>query len=63
MDLIDDIKRIIPDCGISQDMIAGFPNETEEDHQDTLSLMEYVQYDFGLCLCIRKDPERPQPKN
>ena len=37
--LIDNIRSIIPDCGISQDMIAGFPTETEEDHQDTLSLM------------------------
>ncbi|MEL6989688.1 MAG: tRNA (N6-isopentenyl adenosine(37)-C2)-methylthiotransferase MiaB, partial [Bacteroidota bacterium] len=39
MQLIDDIKRIIPDVAISQDMITGFPTETEEDHQDTLSLM------------------------
>ena len=40
MELIDNIRRIIPDCAISQDMIAGFCGETEEDHQDTLSLME-----------------------
>ena len=46
--LIDNIRKIIPDCAISQDMIAGFPTETEEDHQDTLSLMEYVKYDFGF---------------
>ena len=37
-ELIDNIKRLIPDCAISQDMIAGFPTETEEDHKDTLSL-------------------------
>ncbi|MEM6542899.1 MAG: MiaB/RimO family radical SAM methylthiotransferase, partial [Bacteroidota bacterium] len=48
MTLIANIKRMIPDCAISQDMITGFPTETEEDHQDTLSLMEYVKYDFGF---------------
>ena len=37
-ELIDNIRQIIPDCAISQDMITGFPTETEEDHQDTLSL-------------------------
>ncbi len=41
-ELIDNIHKIIPDCGISHDMIAGFPTETEQDHQDTLSLMDYV---------------------
>ena len=54
--LIDDIRRIIPDCGISQDMIAGFPTETEEDHQDTLSLMEYVKYDFGYMFAYSERP-------
>ncbi len=43
---VDAIKRIIPDCGISSDMIAGFCDETEDEHQDTLSLMEYVKYDL-----------------
>ena len=62
MELIDDIKRIIPDCGISQDMIAGFPNETEEDHQDTLSLMEYVQYDFGFMFMYSERPGTPAAK-
>ena len=56
MALIDDIKRIIPDCGISHDMISGFPTETEEDHQDTLSLMEYVQYDFGFMFMYSERP-------
>ena len=54
--LIDDIHRIIPDCAISQDMIAGFPTETEEDHQDTLSLMEYVKYDFGFMFAYSERP-------
>ncbi|MFZ4671599.1 MAG: tRNA (N6-isopentenyl adenosine(37)-C2)-methylthiotransferase MiaB [Flavobacterium sp.] len=56
MALIDKIKRIIPDCSISQDMIAGFPSETEEDHQDTLSLMEYVEYDFGYMFSYSERP-------
>jgi len=56
MALIDDIKAIIPDCGISHDMIAGFPTETEQDHKDTLSLMEYVQYDFGFMFMYSERP-------
>ena len=56
MALIDKIKRIIPDCSISQDMIAGFPTETQEDHQDTLSLMEYVEYDFGYMFAYSERP-------
>lgn len=54
--LIDDIRRIIPDCGISQDMITGFPTETDEDHQDTLNLMEYVKYDFGYMFAYSERP-------
>ncbi|CAM4051953.1 tRNA (N6-isopentenyl adenosine(37)-C2)-methylthiotransferase MiaB [Gillisia limnaea] len=45
--LIDNIRKILPDCSISQDLIIGFPTETEEDHWDTLSLLDYVKYDFG----------------
>ena len=56
MKLIDDIRRIIPDCGISQDMISGFPTETEEDHQDTLKLMDYVKYDFGYMFAYSERP-------
>ncbi|WP_431163624.1 tRNA (N6-isopentenyl adenosine(37)-C2)-methylthiotransferase MiaB [Flagellimonas beolgyonensis] len=55
-ELIDNIRRIIPDCAISQDMITGFPTETEEDHQDTLSLMEYVKYDFGFMFAYSERP-------
>lgn len=55
-EMIDNIKKIIPDCGISQDMIAGFPTETEEDHQDTLSLMHYVKYDFGFMFAYSERP-------
>jgi tRNA-2-methylthio-N6-dimethylallyladenosine synthase len=56
MILIDKIRKIIPDCSISQDMIAGFPTETEEDHQDTLSLMEYVKYNFGYMYSYSERP-------
>lgn len=55
-ELIDNIRAIIPDCAISQDMIAGFPGETEEDHKDTLSLMEYVKYDFGFMFAYSERP-------
>ncbi|OBX20157.1 MULTISPECIES: tRNA (N6-isopentenyl adenosine(37)-C2)-methylthiotransferase MiaB [Bizionia] len=56
MELITNIKRILPNCAISQDMIAGFPTETEADHQDTLSLMEFVQYDFGFMYAYSERP-------
>lgn len=56
MQLIDDIKRILPECTISQDMITGFPTETEEDHQDTLSLMKYVKYAFGYMFAYSERP-------
>ncbi|MCH4822150.1 tRNA (N6-isopentenyl adenosine(37)-C2)-methylthiotransferase MiaB [Gramella lutea] len=55
-ELIDNIKKMIPGCGISHDLITGFPTETEEDHQDTLSLMEYVQYDFGYMFAYSERP-------
>ena len=54
--LIDNIKEIIPGCAISQDMIAGFPTETEEDHEDTLSLMRYVKYNFGYMFTYSERP-------
>ena len=54
--LIDKIKEILPGCGISHDMITGFPNETKEDHRLTIELMKYVKYDFGFMF---KYSERP----
>ena len=56
MTLIDKIRSIIPECSISQDMIAGFPTETEQDHQDTLSLMDYVKYNFGYMYSYSERP-------
>jgi len=55
-ELIDNIKRILPNCSISQDLIAGFPTETEQDHQDTLSLMDYVKYNFGYMFTYSERP-------
>lgn len=56
MTLVDTIYRIIPEISLSQDMITGFPTETEEDHQDTLTLMEYVNYDFGYMFAYSERP-------
>ncbi|WP_405199855.1 tRNA (N6-isopentenyl adenosine(37)-C2)-methylthiotransferase MiaB [Christiangramia sp. LLG6405-1] len=55
-ELIRKIREMIPNCGISQDMITGFPTETEEDHQDTLSLMEKITYDFGFMYAYSERP-------
>jgi tRNA-2-methylthio-N6-dimethylallyladenosine synthase len=44
---VDRIKEIMPDCSISADIIAGFCTETEEEHKDTLSIMEYSKYDMS----------------
>jgi tRNA-2-methylthio-N6-dimethylallyladenosine synthase len=52
MTLIDKIRTIIPNSSISQDDY-WFPTETEKDHQDTLSLMEYVKYNFGYVFILR----------
>ena len=56
IDRIEAIRRIVPDCGISTDIIAGFCGETEEDHQQTLSLMKYCSYDAAFMF---KYSERP----
>lgn len=54
--LVDKIKEILPGCSVSQDMISGFPTETEEDHQDTLSLMDHVKFDFGYMYSYSERP-------
>ena len=54
--LIDNIKKIIPDCAISHDLICGFPTESEQDHFDTLSLMKYVKYSFGFMFAYSERP-------
>ncbi len=62
MKLIDYIYEKMPDCAISHDMIAGFCDETEENHQDTLSLMEYVKYSFGYMFAYSDRPGTPAHK-
>ena len=48
---VERIREIMPDCGISSDIIAGFCTEEEEDHKDTLAVMEFSRYDMSyICL-------------
>lgn len=54
---IDAIRKYMPECSISTDIITGFCTETEEDHQDTLSLIDYVQYEYAYMF---KYSERPK---
>lgn len=56
MELVDNIFNIVPEMALSQDMIVGFCGETEQDHQDTLDLMEYVKYDFGFMFAYSERP-------
>jgi tRNA-2-methylthio-N6-dimethylallyladenosine synthase len=54
---IDAIRKFMPECAISTDIITGFCTETEEDHHDTLSLMDYVHYEYAYMF---KYSERPK---
>lgn len=56
MELVSNIYQIIPEMALSQDMIAGFCGETEQDHQDTLDLMEHVKYSFGFMFAYSERP-------
>ncbi|MBP3473572.1 MAG: tRNA (N6-isopentenyl adenosine(37)-C2)-methylthiotransferase MiaB [Alistipes sp.] len=56
LDRVAAIRRYMPDCAITTDLIAGFTGETEEDHRQTLSLMEEVGYEFAFMF---KYSERP----
>ncbi|MFN4006170.1 MAG: tRNA (N6-isopentenyl adenosine(37)-C2)-methylthiotransferase MiaB [Chitinophagaceae bacterium] len=53
---VDRIREILPDCGISSDIITGFCTETEEEHQDTLSIMEYSKYDMSYMFFYSERP-------
>jgi len=53
---IDTIRRLIPECSISTDVIIGFCTEKEEEHQDTLSLMNYVKFDFAYMYTYSERP-------
>ena len=57
MERIESIKRMIPNCAISTDVITGFCGETEAEHRETLSLMDLVEYDFAYMF---KYSERPK---
>jgi tRNA-2-methylthio-N6-dimethylallyladenosine synthase len=59
MERVAAIRNIIPDCALSTDMITGFCTETEEDHRESLSLMEWSGFDFAYMF---KYSERPQTK-
>jgi len=59
MDRVNAIHTIIPECSLSTDMITGFCTETEEDHNESLSLMEWAGYDFAYMF---KYSERPGTK-
>ena len=60
--LIDKIKKEMPDCAISMDMITGFCGESEEDHKKTLSLMDYVKYEYGYMFKYSERPKTPAAK-
>lgn len=53
---VDRIRELIPDCGLSTDMITGFCTETEEDHQQTLSLFDYCKYDLAYLYFYSERP-------
>src|SRR5688572_9127326 len=53
---VDRIRQIMPDCGISSDIIAGFCTEEESDHHDTLSIMESSRYDFSYMFFYSERP-------
>lgn len=62
LDRIKAIREIIPDCSISSDIITGFCSETEEDHQDTLSLMGFVKFEFAYMYSYSERPGTPAAK-
>ena len=62
LELIREAKKLVPEIAFSQDMITGFCGETEEDHQDTLSLMQEVEYDYGYMFAYSERPGTPAHK-
>jgi len=62
MNRIRAIRKILPGCSLSTDMIAGFCTETEEDHQESLSLMKWAEYDFAYMFKYNERPGTPAAK-
>lgn len=56
MSRIEAIRRIIPECSVSTDIISGFCTETDEDHRETLSLMEWAGFDFAFMFRYSERP-------
>jgi tRNA-2-methylthio-N6-dimethylallyladenosine synthase len=56
MERITAIRRILPGCSLSTDIITGFCTETEEDHQETLSLLKWAQFDFAYMFAYSERP-------
>lgn len=63
MDRIESIRRILPGCGLSTDVFCGFHSETEEDHQETLSLMKWAGYDSAFMFKYSERPGTYAAKN
>lgn len=63
LDRVDAIRRIIPDCGLSTDIFSGFHSETEEDHQQSLSLMRECAYDSAFMFKYSERPGTYASKN
>ncbi|MEO0580688.1 MAG: tRNA (N6-isopentenyl adenosine(37)-C2)-methylthiotransferase MiaB [Bacteroidota bacterium] len=59
---VDRIREIIPNCAISSDIITGFCTETEEDHQETLEIVEYSQYTHSYMFAYSERPGTPAAK-
>ena len=56
LERVEKIRSVMPDCGITTDVIAGFSGETEQDHQDTLTLMEQVVFDSAFMFAYSERP-------
>jgi len=56
MKKVERIKEIMPDCALSSDVITGFCTETEEDHQETLAVMEHANYDLSYMFAYSERP-------
>lgn len=62
IDKINSIRQIMPECAITTDIIAGFCSETEAEHAETLSMMEYVKYDMAYMFMYSERPGTPAAK-